>query len=92
VGASMAPAFPAIDWTSNPPSSWRREGRGWLEFVGRASTAVRAIALAVTSGERVVLACHAGVVESSIFALPADLVRRGAPQAAHHPRSMIALT
>ena len=64
--AQYGAAFPAIDWDKQPTQQLAPGGESWLEFVGRASTAVRAIALR-HPGERVVLACHAGVVESAIL-------------------------
>jgi len=64
--AQYGAAFPAIDWDKQPTQQLAPGGESWLEFVGRASTAVRAIALR-HPGERVVLTCHAGVVESAIL-------------------------
>jgi 2,3-bisphosphoglycerate-dependent phosphoglycerate mutase len=64
--------FPLPDWDKDPTTPIAPGGESWSGFVDRAATAVAALATA-HPGETVVVACHAGVVESSILRLlPVD--------------------
>ena len=47
--AQYGAAFPAIDWDKQPTQQLAPGGESWLEFVGRASTAVRATSSSTSS-------------------------------------------
>ncbi len=56
------------DWDAEPDRPIAPGGESWTGFVRRVDAALRRLA-AEHSGELVVVACHAGVVEASVLAL-----------------------
>jgi len=63
----FAAAYGVPDWDVDPTVAIAPGGESWTEFVGRASGALAALAQR-HRGERIVIATHAGVIESSILA------------------------
>jgi probable phosphoglycerate mutase len=71
--------FGIPEWDTNPDQPIAPGGESWLNFVDRASGAVRALAER-HPGELVVAAVHAGVVESTMISflqIPPEVYRRG---------------
>ncbi len=65
-----------VDFDVDPDSVVAPGGESWTSFVARASSAVARVA-AAHRGERVVIVCHAGVIESTLLAfLPVAPGRR----------------
>jgi probable phosphoglycerate mutase len=58
--------FEAPDWDANPSRPLAPEAESWQSFVERASAAVARVADR-HPGETVVVACHAGVIESTML-------------------------
>jgi 2,3-bisphosphoglycerate-dependent phosphoglycerate mutase len=70
--AVFAERYGEPDWDRDPGAVIAPGGESWEGFVARAAAAVARLASA-HPGETVVLACHAGVVESTILRLlPVD--------------------
>jgi broad specificity phosphatase PhoE len=63
----FAATYGVPDWDVDPTVAIAPGGESWTEFVGRASGALAALAQR-HRGERIVIATHAGVIESSILA------------------------
>ena len=71
-----AETFGEPDWDRDPSTPIAPGGESWSGFVDRAASAVARIAAAHT-GQLVVVACHAGVVEATMLAfMPVDRARR----------------
>jgi len=70
--AQFEDRFAMPDWDVDPSTPIAPGGESWTGFVDRASSAVSGLAAAHPQGT-VVVACHAGVIESSILRLlPVD--------------------
>jgi 2,3-bisphosphoglycerate-dependent phosphoglycerate mutase len=77
--------FGVPEWDTDPGRPIAPGGESWTGFVGRAGSAVRALA-DEHPGELVVVAVHAGVIEASLInflRIPPDTSRRGWVRIAH---------
>jgi probable phosphoglycerate mutase len=64
--------YPALDWDVDPSQPFSPGGESWTGFIERAAGALTRLAVSHL-GETVVVACHAGVIESSLLRfLPVD--------------------
>ena len=59
--------FGAVDWDVDPNQPIAPGGESWTGFVNRVALALDSL-VACHPGQRVVVACHAGVVEASLLA------------------------
>ena len=64
--AEFSDRFGSPDWDTDPGRSIAPGGESWTEFVNRVANTLDAVA-ARHPGQLVVVACHAGVVESSLL-------------------------
>jgi probable phosphoglycerate mutase len=79
VWSEMVERFGVPDWDRDPTVPIAPGGESWLEFVERASGAVRAV-VREHPGELVVAAVHAGVIEATMIAflgVAPEVYRRG---------------
>ncbi len=85
--ADFSARFGNPDWDTDPGRVIAPGGESWTGFVNRVSDTLDAVA-ARHPGELVVVACHAGVIESSLLAKLPDggRARRGADEAADPAR------
>jgi probable phosphoglycerate mutase len=75
----MVERFGVPDWDRDPTVPIAPGGESWLEFVARASGAVRAV-VREHPGELVVAAVHAGVIEATMInflGVTPEVYRRG---------------
>jgi probable phosphoglycerate mutase len=64
--AQFTARFPEPDWDRDPTTILAPGGESWTGFVGRAAEGLAALARR-HAGERVVVVCHAGVVEAAML-------------------------